>query len=220
MNNGIQLETGEPRHVVNRYMDLLFGKDKRSLEIKSVETIDDATLPVIKTDYPISSSEDIFYTRHGYNPHEYRWGDGAASILDYFLAIDYDEYPSAITTGQKVTLAVSVKFHKDFYRPILGVTIKTKEGVTVYGANSETLECVDIYNVGSIGAVIQIEITFTCRLAPGDYFISLGIATKHGEEIIPHDRRYDAIHLQLLPNTTFFGLADLELKMNVKKVVG
>lgn len=30
LNNGAQLETGEPKHVVNRYMDLLFGKENRN----------------------------------------------------------------------------------------------------------------------------------------------------------------------------------------------
>jgi lipopolysaccharide transport system ATP-binding protein len=59
---------------------------------------------------------------------------------------------------------------------------------------------------------------FTCRLAAGDYFISLGIATRQGEEITPHDRRYDCIHLQVRPDSSFFGLADLGLNMNAKQV--
>jgi lipopolysaccharide transport system ATP-binding protein len=58
---------------------------------------------------------------------------------------------------------------------------------------------------------------FTCRLAQGDYFISLGIASKRGEEVIPHDRRYDSIHLQVRPHTTFFGLTDLNLTMNARE---
>lgn len=168
--------------------------------------------------YQLSQLEDCFATRHGYNPYEYRWGDGAATILDFYLAADDDIYPSAISTGQRVTLAVSIKFHRDFYRPILGITIKTKEGVTVCGVNSETLECDDFLKLGRGGSVVLAEIVFTCRLAPGDYFISLGIASKHGEEAIPHDRRYDSIHLQVRPNSTFFGLADLNLKMNAKEV--
>ena len=80
------------------------------------------------------------------------------------------------------------------------------------------LECLEFQKLGQGGSVIQVETAFNCRLAPGDYFISLGVATKHGEEVIPHDRRYDSIHLQVMPNSTFFGLADLGLTMFVKKV--
>jgi lipopolysaccharide transport system ATP-binding protein len=217
LDNGIQLEAGEPRCVVNRYMDLLFGKEKRAMPV-TLERLSEVPAAIdAKTAYQLSWLEDCFATRHGYNSYEYRWGDGAATILDYYLAADDETYPSAISTGQRVTLAVSIKFHRDIYRPILGITIKTKEGVTVYGVNSETLECNDFIELGRSGSVIQAETVFTFRLAPGDYFISLGIASKHGEEIIPHDRRYDSIHLQVRPNSTFFGLVDLNLKMNAKE---
>jgi lipopolysaccharide transport system ATP-binding protein len=67
-------------------------------------------------------------------------------------------------------------------------------------------------------SVIQAEAVFICRLAPGDYFISLGVATKHGEAVTPHDRRYDSIHLQVRPNNTFFGLANLELNLSAQQV--
>ncbi|OGR00399.1 MAG: sugar ABC transporter ATP-binding protein [Deltaproteobacteria bacterium RIFOXYD12_FULL_55_16] len=218
LNNGIQLETGEPRRVVNRYMDLLFGKEKKLPENAPHQSTGLPAPPPVEAAYTLSISEDIFSTRSGYNPHEYRWGDGTATILDYYLAADNDPYPSAITTGQTICLAISVRFNGGLIRPILGITIKTKEGVTVYGVNSETLEGDDLIKLGRSGSVIQAEAVFTCRLAPGDYFISLGIATKHGEEVIPHDRRYDSIHLQLRPDNTFFGLADLGLKMNAKQV--
>lgn len=218
LNNGIQLETGEPKHVVNRYMDLLFGKGKRAMHATLEQRSEVPAAITTTTTYQLSWLEDSFAKRDGYNLHEYRWGDGAATILDFYLAADDEPYPSAVSTGQRITLAVSIKFHRDFYRPILGITIKTKEGVTVYGVNSETLECDDFLKLGRSGSVIQAEAVFTCRLAPGDYFISLGIASKHGEEVIPHDRRYDSIHVHVRPNSIFFGLADLELKMIAKEV--
>jgi lipopolysaccharide transport system ATP-binding protein len=219
LNDGIQLETGEPKCVVNRYMDLLFGKEKKTSESLSTQLNDTATSPIISAQYSLSNLEDIFSTRVGYNPHEYRWGNGAVTILDFYLAADDEAYPSTVSTGQQITLSVSIKCHKDFFRPILGVTIKTKEGITVYGTNSETLECDDFIKLGRNGSVIQTEAVFPCRLAPGDYFISLGFATKNGEEVIPHDRRYDSIHLHVRPNGMFFGLTDLELKMIAKEVV-
>jgi len=72
--------------------------------------------------------------------------------------------------------------------------------------------------LGQHGQAAYASASFCCRLAPGDYFVSLGIATKQGEDITPHDRRYDAIHLQVRPVTTFFGLIDLGLELTAKEV--
>ena len=225
LSKGVQLEAGKPKDVVNRYLDLLFGKEKTVIAPADIadKTADQGMTkniaPTPKPDsYQLSTTNDSFSTRPGYNPHEYRWGDGTATILDYVFAADGAHYPSAVSSGQNLTLAVAVKLLKDFHRPILGITIKTKEGVTVYGANSETLGCTEFGLAGDSGTVIQATTEFKCNLAAGDYFISLGLASKHGEEVIPHDRRYDAIHLQVRPNDQFFGLANLGFTMQAKKI--
>ena len=218
LNNGIQIESGKPKQVVNRYLDLLFGKEKSAIPTVPDQLAEVATSISDTSTYHLSCLEDTFAQRHGYNPNEYRWGDGLASILDFYIAADDESYPSAVSTGQRITLVVAIKFHKDIYRPILGITIKTKEGITVYGVNSEMLGCTDFIELGKCDTVIQVKTTFSCSLAAGDYFISLGLASKHGDEVIPHDRRYDSIHQQVRPNDKFFGLADLELKMIANKV--
>ena len=218
LESGKVLEAGQPRSVVNRYMDLLFGKEKRSLEPASLLAATTSVNEVANPGASLSYTEDVFATRLGYNPHEYRWGDGCASILDFILSTDGESYPSAITTGQNIVLAISVRFLSCLVRPILGITIKTKEGVTVYGVNSETLEVDEFKSLGKHGQAAYARASFCCRLAPGDYFISLGLATKQGEDITPHDRRYDAIHLQVRPATTFFGLIDLGLELTAREV--
>lgn len=214
LNAGVQIAIGEPKDIVNRYMDLLFGKDKALAQNDSA--IGEHSIATSVNEYGLSINEDAFCTRKLYNEHEYRWGDGKATILDFYLASNGVEYPTSFITGEKIFLALTILFKEDLIRPILGVTIKTKEGVTVYGANSETLESRDIQALGQAGSVAHLNAEFFCSLAPGDYFISLGVATKEGEEVIPHDRRYDSIHIVVQPTTFFFGLTNLELKLNVK----
>lgn len=218
LDKGIQLETGEPRHVVNRYMDLLFGKEKATTGTKYHQVSATPGAIAAESVYQLSRQDDVFAKRNGYNPHEYRWGDGSVTILDFYLAADNEPYPSLVSTGQRITLATSIKFQRDVYRPILGITIKTKEGVTVYGVNSETLECADLKRTVQQHAVIETNAIFECRLAPGDYFISLGVATKHGNVVTPHDRRYDSIHLHIRPNHTFSGLINLDLNLSTRQV--
>jgi lipopolysaccharide transport system ATP-binding protein len=218
LENGKVLEAGKPRSVVNRYMDLLFGKEKTSSETTLSLAATSSVDAVVNQKVSLSCTEDVFATRPGYNPHEYRWGDGRASILDFDLSADGESYPSAITTGQNIILTISFKFLNVLVRPILGITIKTKEGVTVYGVNSETLDVAAIKSLGQYGQAAYARASFCCRLAPGDYFISLGIATIQSEGIIPHDRRYDVIHIKVRPTTTFFGLIDLGLELTAKEV--
>jgi ABC-type polysaccharide/polyol phosphate transport system, ATPase component len=213
IDNGSMIAAGEPRDVVNRYMDLLFGKEKKdNTPPPAVEKKD--TAPVF--DGPnLNIGKDVFNTRNSYNPHEYRWGDGSATIMDYYLSSEREEYPSIINSGQKIKLLVTVKFNETMIRPIFGITIKTKEGVTVYGANSETMDVTGFGSIGKKDSVITARVAFKCSLAPGDYFISLGIATREGNEIIPRDRRYDAIHMHVAPEKKFFGLIDLGMEISI-----
>ena len=84
-------------------------------------------------------------------------------------------------------------------RPILGITVKTKDGVTISGTNSEMAELTELQVLFKEGSVVQARCDFRCSLAPGDYFISIGVATRENEDIIPHDRRYDSIHFIVAP---------------------
>ncbi|MDH4186068.1 MAG: ABC transporter ATP-binding protein [Nitrospira sp.] len=218
LNQGSIQERGEPRHVVNCYMDLLFGKARSQKLPRSTSQIDCPMPDRAQIGASLNCVDDVFSTHPGYNAHEYRWGDGTATILDYYLAAGDKSYPAAISTGQTVILCVAVKFHADMVSPILGITVKTKEGVTVYGTNSEILEGEDFTSKGRKDSVVVAEAAFQGRLAQGDYFISVGVATRRGETVTPHDRRYDAIHLQVLPANTFLGLANLDLKLTVREM--
>lgn len=219
LESGQIMGNGQPLTVVNRYMDILFGKEKISSEAE-VSLPTQTVVDEFETQkLPLSYREDVFSSRPGYNPYEYRWGDGGAAILDFYLSADGEPYPAVISPGQNILLAVSFKFLSNLVRPILGITFKTKEGVTVYGINSETLDIDKFKSLGKSGQSAYAKATFCNRLAPGDYFISLGIATREGEEIIPHDRRYDSIYMQVRPVKSFFGLVDLGLTLSVQEIM-
>lgn len=209
LHDGKRHKIGDAKIVVNSYMDLLFGQKKKDLDV-----VNNKSPKVLKkTSYQLSSGEDLFFQRPGYNKYEYRWGDGAAAILDFYLDVENQPYPSTVITNQEVVLVFCVKFHLDIKDPIFGVTIKTSEGISVYGTNSELIGCPGIEKIGEKGTIVYLQAKFQCSLAQGDYFISVGIASKSEENIIPHDRRYDSIHMQVHPNKYFFGIADLNMKM-------
>jgi lipopolysaccharide transport system ATP-binding protein len=217
LNGGKVVDIGKPLAVANRYLDLLFGKDRsaketftRPLQAASAPQAPDPTRQ-------LNWNADVFSTRPGYNVHEYRWGDPSAAMLDFHLCADGDPYPASIRSGQQIDLAVAIHFSTPVVRPILGIAIKTKEGIMAFGATSETLDCDAFRAVGNTGNVCA-RFSFCCRLAPGDYFVSLGLATEDGAGVTAYDKRYDAIHLQVAPGLPFFGIVDLDMKLGADAI--
>lgn len=216
LDSGRLVLQDEPRVVVNRYMDLLFGRDREAAEKSAPELIVSGTTDHGTDLNPLSLSKDVFSEKRAYNQHEYRWGDGAAAILDFSLEADGHLDPRFVTSGQSMRLAVSVRFNRDVVRPIFGMTIKTKEGVTVAGTNSELLSSeVHTHGLGVAGTGVVVQMDFKCLLATGDYFISIGVASRAEEAVVPHDRRYDAVHFSVAPALHFYGLTDLDMTMAV-----
>ncbi|MFJ2428960.1 ABC transporter ATP-binding protein [Pseudomonas sp. NPDC087804] len=208
---------GESRPVVNRYMDILFGREKRPEKKDAQES--DTPLPVHTPEtIKLSFEQNAYASRPGYNTHEYRWGDDAATLLDFHLSAAGREYPNTIESGEDITLNLAIQFNHMIVNPILGFTIKTKEGVTVYGTNSYLLDCESDQTIGAPGTQATACLKFVNRLATGDYFISVGIASRSGEDILPHDRRYDSIHFVVAPTPKVLGLIDLGASMEIKLV--
>jgi lipopolysaccharide transport system ATP-binding protein len=215
-SNRLRME-GEPRTVVNHYMDLLFGRERR----ERPDNQENPALPSASSlpePESLSRTADLYSSRAHYNPHEYRWGDGAATILDFELRADGNTFSHAAESNTTLSLALSLRFNDLVVNPILGFTLKSKEGVTIYGTNSYLLECAEFQSLGEEGSVITARLHFNNNLASGDYFISLGIASRQGEDIVPHDRRYDSIHLVVAPTETVFGLIDMNLRMEIRQV--
>ena len=225
MNSGRMVEMGEPKRIANLYLDMLFGRDLcQSTDTVTLEQTADPTpdaedADVMKIDdFPLENQRDVFYLHPNYNKHEYRWGDRAAEILDFYLEADGISYPSVIVSGQILTLAISIRFLRPLLAPILGIEIKTKEGIKVYGTNSELLNKHEFRDYGAPGTVVHAVVRFPCRLATGDYFVSLGIATHEGIDVVPHDRRYDSIHLHVGPASTFYGLTTLDIDLTSSQI--
>ncbi|MCY1379281.1 hypothetical protein D9M69_669860 [compost metagenome] len=106
-------------------------------------------------------------------------------------------------------------FEQEIPHPVIGFTIKNTEGVTLFGCNTESLDVSGLVGMGKAKQSFKVELDLTNRLGAGDYFISVGVASRHGDDILPHDRRYDSIHVQVLGSQRFHGLIDLDAKIRL-----
>ena len=217
LNRGELVLDGKPREIINNYMSILFNTDQSGPSARDANcSASSKNAASIDTESSLSLDIDRFHMRPGYNKNEYRWGDRSAEILDYVLVADQTAFPPVILSGQSVTLNLTVKFVNDVVMPIFGIAFKTVDGITVYGTNSEQLSVHDLRQQGRAGAVVKLSCKWRCLLAPGEYFISFGVATRSGEGTIPHDRRYDAVHITVASEKSFHGLVDLRLDMKSK----
>lgn len=223
IDQGHLQEIGEPRTIANRYMDLLFGRERihgksdQTAKIKYRAAAGNTEL-VIRHSRGLNTSADVFATRKGYNPYEYRWGDGAATILDFELTADDKVNPNLVESGALITIFVAIRFNALIVAPILGVTIKTKEGITIFGTNTAETKVVEFESLGQPDSCCIVTVSLSCPLTQGDYFISLGVASKRGADVVPHDRRYDAIHIAIGPTPKMFGLVNLNAQIKAELV--
>lgn len=224
IDGGQLLEIGEPRRVANRYLDLLFGRARVDASgAPGTRTPEPpSTAPASPRDHLAGADESFldqaasaYEQRPLYNPHEYRWGDKRASLLDFMLLNGDAPVAGAVTTGTRLRLVLKFRFDAPVVHPILGVTLKTREGVTVYGSNSEMQDLTGIAELGAPGSVHFASFEFESALAGGDYFISVGIASRDGIDVVPHDRRYDSIHFSVSAVPDFIGLVDLAGRMRL-----
>ncbi len=201
LDGGRLVHEGKPKHVVNRYYDLLFGKEEAAPAAPGERKRRAEAAP-------FAAGEGSFEQRPNYNPYEYRWGDGAARIVDFDLRSADEAYPSVLESGASLRLTLRIEFHREVVRPILGFFVKTKEGVSVYASNTEYKPLPALAAAGAAGTTVDVATTFDCNLADGDYFLSVGVASRNEAEVVPHDRRYDSIHVRIV-GADFFGMANL-----------
>lgn len=208
---------GEPRAVVNQYLDLLYGRVVVGSSFEGRGGGNAVVLPgslaALDADFAVRS-EPYFERRSVYNPYEHRWGDRRAEIMDVAVLAGGRLDPATIAGGNSVDIYVRYRLQGDVGAPIFGLTLKTKEGLTVYGTNTEIAKVMPVIGEGGKDGVVRFSLKLDC--APGDYFVSLGIASRSPDgEVVPHDRRYDSVHFYLERSRNFIGIADLGATVEV-----
>lgn len=207
-NGQIELDAS-PKNVSNRYLDELFGKQAK-------EKVNESAIEHRTT--MTSDTQDLYDTRIGYNQDEYRWGHGGAVILDYMIYSNGVEYPPSIESKSETEFIFKVFFENDYEDLTVGFLIKTHDGVYVYGINSYI--CLEGKEQLSVSKDSLHYYTFSLpiNLNAGHYLVSIGISTGTQENLIPLERRYDGILINVTRNVAFTGLVDLQAKFTREQI--
>lgn len=220
LHNGEIRRQGEPRDVVHDYLDMLFGTEDGSSSAGHETNTDSefisgtdntakkqgSTGHELNSDYRIDGAK----LRKSYNASEYRWGEPRAQIIDYLLKSGDVFDPVVLMQGDAIKLTMRVYFHQPLDDLIYGITIKTLDGTTVYGANTRERGIEPASR--KKGEMVDISFTLENNLIQGSYFVSLGVA-QHNDTVdnLALDRRYDLCTLVVDGEVQDFGLANLNM---------
>ena len=221
LNQGRIRKVGDPKIVIQAYLEHLFGTEKQA--ISQNITVNDSdecnSSSVAETTKKTSilsrksgTQDDLCPLRTTYNKNEYRWGDHRAEIFDYKLNTEHGDAPSHFQVGDKIQLTMKVLYHESLSDIIYGCTVKTVDGQVVFGANTRSRKMTVTERKNH--DVVSIRFSFTLDIIPGNYFISLGVAIDDPyRDNLAIDRRYDLIHLCVNGEYGDFGIADLKMKI-------
>jgi lipopolysaccharide transport system ATP-binding protein len=192
-------------------MDLMFGEPSSGARSPAV-----APLPAEPVDAGADPFADRVPLHPAYNPHEYRWGAGGARIVEVSMrAKSGAGEMSTFAAHEEILISFRVACERDVDQLILGLTIRTPDGMPVAGTNSRDWVTGGSPCAAKEGETLVAAFRFQPSLSTGDYFVSLGTAESRGDQIVPLDRRYDALHLRIDGTGYSTGLVDLGMQFEL-----
>lgn len=216
LHKGELLEVGSPKEVVESYSLLLSDAHTK------IQSVTDSEPPVKKTAFSkIPKGNNIldFFSAEDdtdkcslnltYNKHEFRYGTQEASIINYAFVVNEELNPRQFFSGSLVKLYLLVKFQREVDAPIVGYTVKSKDGVLASCSNSRWLEEALLPKKAGSRGVYCFSIDL--NLCEGDWFIDLAVADSESGPLL--DNREGLIHIEILPNPSSKGIALLNTKI-------
>jgi len=141
-----------------------------------------------------------------------RRGDGRAEILSLETFGENGQPTMIWKSGEAAGVRVRVRYRDAVQDPVIGIMIRTRIGLNVYGTNTE-LEQAKTGNV-SPGECLEIVFQFRCQLCPGEYTLT---AASHDPDGTAHDWIDNAVAFAVTDSRYTAGVANLRASVQVEK---
>ena len=196
LNKGVKLREGGPKEIIDAYKQVLVGQ--------YTET------PVDEAD----GEEKKEALDSSINPELLEYGDGRATINDYYITDKNGLKTTAIIKGEPFTIHFTVDFAADITGPIFAFTVKNIKGTEITGTNT-------MYEKAFLEPVKAGEsktVTFTqdMNLQGGEYLLSFGCTGYEKDDFVVYHRLYDVINLTVISDKDTVGFYDMNSVIEVK----
>jgi ABC-type polysaccharide/polyol phosphate transport system ATPase subunit len=176
--NGRIAAQGAPNDVINRYIGLVLAKEESKT----------------RKDDRIHAS--------------FRHGDGTSEILSVEILNARGEAVTSVSGGEAVTVRVRSRFHQAKSDPMVGILIRTRIGMDVYGTNTR----LEHARLGDFQPGDELEVDFgvECWLTPQQYTLTVATQNADGSS---HDWLDDAIVFDVVDTRAAAGVANLRAQV-------
>lgn len=150
------------------------------------------------------------------NPDTLEYGDGAATITEFYVTDSNNVRSSSIIKGTDFSIHMKVKFTRDVSAPIFAFTFKNIMGIEITGTNS----MVEKAFLEPVKAGEEKEISFTqnMTLQGGEYLISFGVTGFEKDNFTVYHRLYDALNITVVSDKNTVGYYDMNSTCKVVDV--
>jgi lipopolysaccharide transport system ATP-binding protein len=139
-----------------------------------------------------------------------RRGDGRAEVLRVETIGENGRPTMVWRSGELAVVKIAVRFREAVADPVIGMMIRTRIGLNVYGTNTE-LEKLSI-GPCTPGQTVEISFAFRCELCPGEYTLT---AASHDPDGVWHDWLEDAVAFTVTDDRYTAGVANLRAHASV-----
>ena len=138
----------------------------------------------------------------------FRHGDGASEILAIEILNAAGVAVASVASGEPVTVRVRSRFTRAVSDPMVGILVRTRIGMDVYGTNTR----IEQTPLGDFEAGDQLEVDFRleCWLTPQPY--TLTVATQNADGT-SHDWLDDALAFDVVDTRAAAGVANLRAEV-------
>jgi len=138
----------------------------------------------------------------------FRHGDGTSEILSAEILNARGEPVTSISSGEPITIRVRSRFHAATRDPMVGILLRTRIGMDVYGTNTR----IEQMPLGELQAGDELEVDFqlACWLTPQQYTLTVATQDADGSS---HDWLDDTIAFDVVDTRVAAGVANLRAKV-------
>lgn len=141
----------------------------------------------------------------------FRRGDGRAQILVIELIGETGTPTTVWRSGELAVIRIGVRFREDVADPVIGILIRTRIGLNVYGTNTE-LENLKL-GPRAAGDTLRLTFAFRCELCPQEYTLTVA---SHDPDGLWHDWLEEAVMFSVSDERYTAGVANLRTRVNVE----
>ncbi len=142
-----------------------------------------------------------------------RRGDGRAQIVAVEIDGQDGKPTGVLSSGEAAVIRVSVKFQQAVADPVVGILIRSRIGLNVYGTNTE-LERLK-FGPCSLGDALRLNFSLRCDLCPQDYTLTVA---SHDPNGVWHDWLEDAVAFSVTDKRYTAGVANLRAQVSVERM--